>query len=175
DTCMRLHPYSGSSTILPSLVSRNVFVTLASDGNGEEYRLHPLFRDFLRRRLLSEVGRSGVMAEHSRIANFFLNSGNWERAMRHFLEAEEFDRAVKVIADKGQEWIASGSLGSLAALADALPAEAMERHPRALTYRAEVARLRGELDKAQSMLRRAAILLQERGDGEGESEALHSL
>src|SRR5262245_26419968 len=175
ETCVRLYPDSGCSTILPSLVHRNVFTTLATDGSGEEYRLHPRFRDFLRRRLLSEVGRAGVVAEHKRIANFFLNRGNWEQAMRHFLEAEEFDCAARMIADKGQEWITSGALGSLAASADALPVEAIERHPRALTYRAEVARLRGEYDKAQAMLRRASVLLQDQVDREGEAEAIQSL
>jgi LuxR family transcriptional regulator, maltose regulon positive regulatory protein len=175
ETCVRLYPDSGCSTILPSLVGRNVFITLATDGSGEEYRLHPLFRDFLRRRLLSEVGRAGVMAEHAQIAAFFLKRGNWEQAVRHFLEAEEFDRAAEVIADNGQEWIASGALRSLSDSTDALPAEAMERHPRALSHRAEVARLRGKYDNAQAMFRRAAILLQERDDREGEAEALHSL
>jgi DNA-binding SARP family transcriptional activator/Tfp pilus assembly protein PilF len=80
-----------------------------------------------------------------------------------------------MIADKGQEWITSGALGSLAASADALPVEAIELHPRALTYRAEVARLRGEYDKAQAMLRRASVLLQEQVDREGEAEAIQSL
>jgi LuxR family transcriptional regulator, maltose regulon positive regulatory protein len=175
ETCVRLYPDSDCSTILPSLVGRNVFITLATDGSGEEYRLHPLFRDFLRRRLLSEVGRAGVMAEHAQIAGFFLKRGNWEQAVSHFLEAEEFDRAAEVIAENGQEWIASGALRSLAASADALPAEATERHPRVLTHHAEVARLRGKYDKAQAMFRRAAILLQDQGDREGEAEALHSL
>src|SRR5262245_74855 len=175
DNCVRLYPDSGCSTIFPSLVSRNVFITLATDGSGEEYRLPPAIRDLLRRRLLSEVGRAGVLAEHAQIADFFLSRGNWERAVRHFLEAEEFDRSAKMIAEKGQEWITSGALGALAASADALPAEAMERHPRALTCHAEVARLRGEYDKAQAMLRRAAVLLQDQNDREGEAEALHSL
>src|SRR6266511_1966100 len=175
DNCVRLYPDSGCSTIFPSLVSRNVFITLATDGSGEEYRLHPLFRDFLRRRLLSEVGRAGVLAEHAQIADFFLGRGNWEQAMRHFLEADEFDCAAQVVADRGQEWITSGALGSLASSADALPAEAVERHPRALNFRAEVARLRGEYDKAQAILRRAAVLLQGQNDREGEAEALHSL
>lgn len=175
EICVRLFPDSGCTMILPSLVNRNVFVTVASDGSGEEYRLHPLFRDFLRRRLLSEIGRAGVVAEHARMAGFFLSRGNWEQAMRHFLEAEEFESAARMIADRGQEWIASGALGSLAASADALPVEAMERYPRALNHRAEVARLRGEYDKAQAMLRRAAVLLQDQGDREGEAEALQSL
>jgi len=175
ETCARLYPESGCSVILPSLVRRNVFTTVASDGRGEEYRLHPLFRNFLQHRAPLEIGRAGVAAEHTRIAGFFLSRGNWEQAMRHLLEADEFDHGAKVIADRGQEWIASGALSSLAASADAIPVEAMERYPRALTYRAEVARLRGEYDSAQVMLRRAAVLLQNQGDHEGEAEAFQSL
>ena len=95
--------------------------------------------------------------------------------MRQLLEAEEFDLAAQVIADRGQEWITSGALGSLVASSDALPVEAMERHPRALTCRAEVSRLRGEFDKARAMFRRATVLLQGQGDGEGEAEALQAL
>ncbi|MGH9767048.1 MAG: tetratricopeptide repeat protein, partial [Blastocatellia bacterium] len=175
ETCGKLYPEAGCSAILPSLARRNVFTTVVGDGDGEEYRFHPLFRNFLRRRLQSEVGRAGVAAEHARIADFFLSEGNSEQAMRHFLAAEEFERAAGVIAECGQAWITSGALASLSASADAIPVKAMERHPRALTYRAEVARLRGEYDAAQSLFRRAAVLLHGQDDREGEADALHSL
>ena len=80
-----------------------------------------------------------------------------------------------MIAEQGPDWISSGALGSLATLADALPQNALEAHPRALASRAEVARLRGEYEPAQSMFRRAATLLQQQDDKEGEAETLHSL
>ena len=83
--------------------------------------------------------------------------------------------AAQVIAERGSEWISSGALGSLASLADSLPQAAVEAHPRALAHRAEVARLRGEYESAHSMLRRAASLLHDAEDNEGEAEALHSL
>lgn len=175
DACARLYPESDCSAILPSLVRRNVFTTVASDGNGEEYRLHPLFQSFLRRRLRSEIGKAGVAAEQIRIARHFASQGNWEQAARHFLSAEEFGETARLIAEKGQAWIASGALTSLVALADALPTEAIEQNPRALTHRAEVARLRGEYDMAQSLLRRSMALLRTQADPEGEAETLHSL
>lgn len=175
ETCAQLYPESDYLIILPSLVRRNVFATVAGDGNSEEYRLHPLFQSFLRRRLHSEIGQTGVIAEHARIATHFLGLGNWEQAARHFLVADEFENAAKLIAEKGQAWIASGSLNSLVALQDALPDKAIEHYPRGITHRAEVSRLRGEYDEAQSMLRRATVLLREQGDDEGEAEALHSL
>ncbi len=175
ETCGRLYPEADCSVTLPALVRRNVFMTIASNASREEYRLHPLFRSFLRRRLRSEVGRAGVAAEQTRIASYLLERGNWEQAIHHLLAAEDFDRAAELIAEKGQAWVAGGALALLVSSVDALPAESLERHPRALAARAEVARLRGEYDAAQGMFRRAAHLLHARNDREGEAEALHSL
>ncbi|HEY3105089.1 MAG TPA: AAA family ATPase, partial [Pyrinomonadaceae bacterium] len=140
NTCARLYPEVISSAILPQLVRRNVFMTVASDARGEEYRLHPLFQSFLRRRLRTEIGLAGVAKEHARCADHFLARGNWDRAVRHLLDAENFDRAGEVIAERGGEWIASGKLASLASLAESLPTSVLEAHPRAMAHRAEVAR-----------------------------------
>ncbi len=175
DTCAALCPGSNCARELPGLVRRNVFLTVASDSRGEEYRLHPLFQDFLRRRLRSEIGRSGVAGEHKRYAAYFLECEQWEQAVRHLLAAEDFNGAASVIAEKGSEWISSGALSSLASLADAIPASSFEKFPRGLAHRAEVARLRGEYEFAASMLRRAVTLLHEANDNEGEANALHSL
>lgn len=173
--CAEVFPEANCRNVLPALVRRNVFITVASDERGEEYRLHPLFKSFLRRRLRSELGRSGLAAEHTRYADYFLARESWEQAMQHLLEAEDFERAACVIEERGGEWIASGALSSLASSAEALPRAVLEAHPRALAYQAEVARLRGEYDSAQALLRNAVTLLNERNDPEGEAEALHSL
>ncbi|HEY9286032.1 MAG TPA: tetratricopeptide repeat protein, partial [Pyrinomonadaceae bacterium] len=175
EACGRLYPQTGCSQLLPALVRRNVFTTVASDASGEEYRLHPLFRDFLRRRLRAEVGRAGLAAEHARFADYFAARGQWEQAVGHLLEAEEFGRAAAVIAERGEEWIAGGAFTSLVRFVEQLPEAALESHPRALFHRAEIARLRGEFESALGLLRRAAALLNDRGDAEGEAEALHSL
>jgi len=175
ETCARLYPDVQGSVALPALVRGNVFMTVASDARGEEYRLHPLFQSFLRRRLRAEAGAAGVAVEHRRCAQYFLEHSAWEQAVRHLLEAGEFEPAAGIIAEHGNEWIASGKLASLASLAEALPAAALEAHPRALAYRAEVARLRGEFEVARNLLRRASAALHEQGDREGEAEALHSL
>lgn len=173
--CAALYPDFDCSLILPALVRRNVFVTVASDERGEEYRLHPLFRSFLQRRLRLDVGRAGIKAEHSLCADHFLALGQWESGVRCLIKAEDFERAAEVIALRGGEWLSSGALASLLAFAEALPATIIEKHPRALGYQAEALRLRGEYDAAQTMLRRAAALLDENGDREGQAEALRWL
>ena len=175
ETCARLFPEARSSVVLPALVRGNVFMTVASDRTGEEYRLHPLFQSFLRRRLRAEVGLTGLAAEHARLANYFLDLKAWDQAVQHLVEAENFDRAGEIIAQYGESWIASGKLASLASLAEKLPAPALDAHPRAVAYRAEVARLRGDFESAQTLFRRAIAGLRQKVDREGEAEALHSL
>ena len=174
-TCHALFPEANCRQLLPALVRRNVFTSIAADERGEEYRLHPLFQSFLRRRLRTEVGRNGVAAEHARIALHFLERGVWDEAMHHLLAAEDYERAASVIAEQGSRWITNGALGSLISYAEALPATVLESHPRALLHRAEAARLQGEYDAAQSLFRRAVALLHERGEREWEAEGLHSL
>jgi LuxR family maltose regulon positive regulatory protein len=141
DICSRLFPDGSCAQLLPALVRRNVFMTVAgSDGRGEEYRLHPLFRDFLQRRLRSEIGQAGVAREHARYAEFFVERKQWEQAIRHLLAAEDFVRAAIILANRGQEWIATGAFTSLITFVEAMPEAAIEAHPRALFHRAEVAR-----------------------------------
>lgn len=173
--CHSLFPEANCRSILPALVRRNVFTTVAADERGEEYRLHPLFHSFLRRRLRTEIGRSGVAAEHARFADYFIEHGVWDEAMQHLLAAEDYERAASIIAEEGSRWITNGALSSMVAYAEALPAAVLESHPRALLHRAEAARLQGEYDGAQSLFRRAVALLHEGADRECEAEGLHSL
>lgn len=175
DLCGQLYPEANCSSLLPGLVRRNVFMTTAGDGRGEEYRLHPLFQSFLRRRLRAEIGRSGVASEHTRVAEFFFERDQWKEAMHHLIAAEAYERAAEAIEERGEAWIASGALASLVSFVSAIPKAVLENHPRALLYRAEVARLRGEYDEAQASFRHAASLLRARCDCEGEAEAFHSL
>jgi ATP/maltotriose-dependent transcriptional regulator MalT/DNA-binding SARP family transcriptional activator len=173
--CHRLYPESNCRALLPALVRRNVFMTVASDERGEEYRLHPLFQSFLRRRFRNETGRAGLSSEHRRFADDYLQHGALEQALRHLLAAEDFERAAEIISEQGATWIETGALSSLVTFAEAIPRAVLEAHPRALAYRAEVSRLRGEYETAAASFRRAANLLHERNDREGEAEALHSL
>ena len=80
DLCSTLFPELRCSAALPELAQKNVFLTVAGDRQtGEEYRFHPLFREFLVRRLRSDVGQARVAEERNRIADTFskAESGRW--------------------------------------------------------------------------------------------------
>jgi len=102
DVCAALFKGMNCARILPGLVKRNVFLTVASDGQGEEYRLHPLFQSFLRRRLRSEIGRTAVSAEHHRYADYFLGRGLWEQGVRHLLAAEDYEGQLRLLPTRAE-------------------------------------------------------------------------
>jgi LuxR family maltose regulon positive regulatory protein len=176
DTCSVLFPDLRCSASLPELEQKNVFLTVAGDGNvAEEYRFHPLFGEFLRRRLRSEIGQAGVSQERNRIADYFLARKQWETALPYLLDAQNYDRAAEVIAEIGQEWISSGAIISLGLISDKIPVEYLEKFPRSILHKAEIARLQGETEKSSGLLQRAVKLLHEQSDALGEAESLHSL
>ncbi|HLM02080.1 MAG TPA: tetratricopeptide repeat protein [Pyrinomonadaceae bacterium] len=176
DACSEIFPNIRCSAILPELVQKNVFVTVVGDSKtNEEYRLHPLFRDFLLRRLRSEIGRAEVAEERNRVAAYYLAHNQWEKALPYLLQAENFDRAAQIIAENGGEWLASGAIMTLSIFVEKIPLEFLEKYPRALLHKSEIARLQGETDKSSSLLSRAVKLLHDAEDTVGEAEALHAL
>ncbi len=176
DVCSRLFPDKRCAAVLPELVQKNVFLTSVGEGDfAEEYRLHPLFRDFLQRRLRSEIGREKVLEQRNRIAEFFLESKNWKKAIPYLLKAEKFEKSAEIIAEHGEEWLEGGDITTLSIYADKIPPESLGKFPRALLHQAEVARHQGDFDKSSKLLNRAVKLLDEQKDVTGEAEALYSL
>lgn len=173
--CSRLFPDMRCSAALPELAQKNIFFSVAGDGSAEEYRFHPLFRDFLLRRLRSEIGQSGIAVERNRIAEIYLKNKKWELALPFLLEAENYDRAAELIANKGDEWIAAGAITSLRSFVDRIPEPVLNNYPRALLHKAEIARLQGEAGKSASLLNQAVDLFRKLKDDVGEAEALHSM
>ena len=176
EICSSLFPEMRCSAVLPELVKQNVFLTVAGEHRtGEEYRLHPLFRDFLMRRFRVERGRAALAEERVRIAEYFLARRFWEKALPYLLAAEDYELAARTIADTGGEWIDRGAVASLGTFAEEIPKEILDKYPRAWLHAAEVARLHGESEKSKRLLQRAVKLLNAQNDAEGEAEALHSL
>lgn len=175
DVCAKLYPDMRCLELLPELAAKNVFLTVTGDDSVEEYRFHPLFRDFLRRRLRSEIGTAGVVNERRRVAENFLASGGWEPALTYFLDADDFDRAAAILAEHGPDWIASGKFKTFGIYSERIPKASLENHPRSLLHMAEVSRLQGDVGNSAAILERSIPLLDSQKDTAGKAEALHSL
>lgn len=176
ETCSMLFPDLRCATLLPELSQKNVFLTVSGDGlSGEEYRLHPLFREFLLRRMRSQVGREGLSTERKRIASVYVQQNDWQKALPFLIDAEDFDGAARLIGDHGGDLIGSGSFITLDTYSAQVPLENLRRHPISLLHVAELARIQGNADRAVQLLGDAIELFAAAGNVAAEAEALHSL
>jgi anion transporter len=75
---------------------------------GNRYELHAFFRDFLREKLLQVEGRETERQLHAQIAAQYDALGDWQQAIHHALEAQEWSRAAELLTEH-QEELLNGS------------------------------------------------------------------
>ncbi|HSF57983.1 MAG TPA: SLC13 family permease [Candidatus Binatia bacterium] len=67
------------------------------------YELHVFFRDFLREKLLKVEGRETEQQLHSQIAAQYKALGDWQQAIHHSLEAQEWRKAAELLKEHQEE------------------------------------------------------------------------
>ncbi len=153
--------------ILEDLDRRNLFV-IAVDEARTTFRYHALFNEFLRQRLARDMPER-VRELHQRAAEAERVPA---RRIRHYLAAEMWDEAAKVIEQVGDELVESGSNDTLREWIGALPDEVREAYPRLIYFLGECAWGKIDLDDAMSLLERAVKGFEVSGDEVGKGEAL---
>jgi len=96
--------------VIEEAVSSNLMIV--SIGHGQ-YRLHPLFREFLRNKLKREMKKSEIDAMHRDYARALIQRGREEEAVDHFLSAAETDQALEIIIERGDAVIDSGNVSKV--------------------------------------------------------------
>ncbi len=95
DLCDVVLERDGSATQIFDLSRSNVLLT-PLDRRDEWFRFHPLFREMLR----AELRRTepGVEAGlHRRASDWWLDHGDWDRAIRHAVDADDLGRAGELL------------------------------------------------------------------------------
>ncbi|MEE3853072.1 protein kinase [Gordonia sp. LSe1-13] len=140
--------------LLEDIEARDLFLRRV-DHDGEWFRFHPLFLEFLRRRLERDQPDS-VIDLHRRASRWFAGHGMVAEAVGHALAAGDTDRAVELVEEDGRSLIEHAHMATLLGLVDKLPPAAVVTSPRVqlllawanvLLHRteiAEVARRRAE-------------------------------
>ena len=99
---------------LRALGRRNVFISQTyASGPDEEYRLHPLFRSFLNRWLVSNLGSEEITRLHKECAAYLARAERWDLAAHHLAEAGAADEVATLLAEHGAELVASGRLETI--------------------------------------------------------------
>src|SRR5712692_587688 len=77
---------------------------------GNKYELHGFFREFLREKLLKVEGKEAERQLQAHIATQYEALGDWEQAIHHSLEAQDWPRAALLLAAQKEELLDGSAL-----------------------------------------------------------------
>ena len=145
-----------SQQILEYLQRANLFV-IPLDSDGIWFRYHRLFADLLRRRLYRENGVS-IAALHKRASDWYEAHGYVPSAIDHALDAEDYDRAGRLIESTAENSLSRSEMSTLLDWLGALPDSAKRSRPALFLYHAWVKFLGGHsLDQVDALLKQAEM------------------
>ncbi len=156
---------TNSAEFLRRIEDQNLFIAqLDRETDGPSYRYHHLFREFLRQRM-RETDLARWRELNGRAAQFFETRGTGAgQPITHYLAAEMYSEAVRLIEQTAQATFDAGQYASLGSWIDGLPTEILEAHPTLVVMRGMVYAETGDCVKAQTAYGRAIRIHQSHGD-----------
>lgn len=171
--CNYLMQRSDSSLFLRSLEDRNLFVSRTETKDGNSYRFHQLFSEFLQ----DYFGRHdplGMSALHARAAEWHYQREEWEAAIRHELAAGDRERAAAWMDAVAGQYFTSGRQVLLARWLGELTKgkDLRELAPHLMLYQAKALGNQFQFEACIDLLDLAEPILQENGDREALANAV---
>ena len=137
------------------LEEENVLIyPVETDDGSPWYRFHPLFREFLSKRL-SRLGQDAVDQLHRRASHWFASHGLLSEAVRHATLANDLQFAVEVIEDANPEKWDFGFVAPTLGLLERLPAQTLLSNPRLFILSCLTFALTANPGKAERWIARA--------------------
>jgi ATP/maltotriose-dependent transcriptional regulator MalT/DNA-binding SARP family transcriptional activator len=163
--CDALLGTSESKAMMAFLRRQELFVV---DLGNESLRYHNIFHQFLRQ--MTEPDQ--MRAWHQRAAAFYTARKDFDSGIYHFLEAEDFTGAARLLNTYGHELLTMGRLNTLAMYLDEMPPETLRNYPALLSYMGDLGRLHSRFQEALGWYQQAESLWLERGQLDGVGRAL---
>ncbi len=158
--------------ILQDLARRNLFIHSFYDPqSGWSFRIHQLFRDFLKARFESEMDIARKKTLLLKAGGLYEQREQRQEAIKCYLEAKCYPQAVDMIEKVGLDLLRNGRTGDFADWLQALPPALIPEHPWLLFYRAMTTRFTKAV-QSNADLQRALVMFQEQGDERGHLLAL---
>lgn len=163
-----------SIEFLRALEERNLFVTRTETAEGFSYRYHQLFAEFLQD-LFRQKNAQRMVQLQSRVAEWFSERGQWETAIRHKLEGQDYVEAAKWIDANASQFYASGRNSLLKEWHTSLEnagSDYLKHAPRLLLYRAKILGDSRLIPEAEKLLDVTTTILKKDKDKETLANAL---
>jgi LuxR family maltose regulon positive regulatory protein len=167
--CDELLQLDSSAEMLTLLEDKNLFVSRL-EGDGEDwFRYHLLFQEFLQAKLREE--RDLYLNLHLNAGSIFEAQEDWDWAIRHYLEAEAYEHAGRLVETVAAWAFKSGRWSSLLSWTESLTGKASPS-PWIYFWQSKVFTDSGRLDDAIHALEMAMEGFSEREDQLGTVRAV---
>lgn len=154
--------------ILDRVERAGLFLTQI-DLEGNWYRFHNLFRQFLLTRMRREVSEEELRGRHARIGAWYASHGYREEAIQHYIDAGERARATELLARVIDRLIAQERLGLVESYLDELPPDQILRYPNLASAAIIAYGFRRAFDKANRLIEAQDRLQQDGEDAHARS------
>lgn len=148
ESCNHILKIRNAGAFLHNIERRNIFLNAIGRG---KYKYHPLFREFLKRLLQEEKDYRQL---HRRAADYYFNENEWELAVEHYLAAEDYCLAARLIFNQADNMFNQARHDLLNDWMDSIPDEFYLQQPRLFILRARLMQEKGFPTKANELLNR---------------------
>ena len=128
--CDEVFQTSDSEALISKSMSENLFLSKI-DADGNWYRYHPLFLEFLRKQYDRRL-RHELPALHLGAAKWFAGKGRMSSAITHVLAAGDHELAANYMGQSAMNLLRSGQLNVIQQWLELLPEQSLVTHPRLL-------------------------------------------
>lgn len=125
--CNAVGQIANAATLLRQLEAQSLFV-LRMGAAGTEFRYHPLFAEFLQRKLREDFPDC-LAGLHQRAADWYLQSGDPEAAIEHGLSAGNHQQACEILTGHIWQSLARGHISSCRHWLRQMPQAVLQSHP----------------------------------------------
>jgi LuxR family maltose regulon positive regulatory protein len=140
-----------SEALLTYLQQRNLFIVPLDDGR-RWYRYHHLFADLLGNLRRTRLQPERILELHRQASLWHEQNGTINDAIKHALQAQDFQKAATLIEQAIKMTLFRGSVTTLLRWSEALPEEILLARPRLRVYQGWALSLSGQPDAAERIL-----------------------
>lgn len=156
-----------SGAMLRALEERNLFVSRTETREGNSYRFHQLFSEFLQD-YFARHNPGQLRLLHGRAADWHYARQEWESAITHKLAAQQAEAAAGWMDSVAEQFFTSGRQAVLARWMEELnKTPTLRQHaPHLILYQAKALGNQSQFQACLDLLSEAEPILKERGDVE---------
>ncbi|AWI03608.1 hypothetical protein B9W14_03620 [Clostridium drakei] len=154
--CEEITGYDGNCLVKELYLQNSFLISL--DYEGIWFRYHPLFLDFLRKKLLKRDAAS-IQALHLKAGEWFKAQGFFNEAIDHFLKGFHYKIALPLIEKNSQKSVRKGEYSKVISWIERLPEKYIENSLMILLVKSTYLVEKDDFNKAWKCIERIGLLL----------------